>query len=218
MTLRSTRTQAALVGAVALLVGGEVLHAAPSPDRALAFLTSTAAVGRAMVETGNLAARRGGAREVRAVGNTVAEDWTAWLGNLDQLAGNRVVVASTTLDLEHQETLDRLRTVSSEGFDAAYLKALASDLNLAERLFEEAARSGDAEIQAFATHALPQLRADRRSTESLVIASDDVLAARPSARPASSRGATGAANTTALRLPGGSKSNKVAHSVASPPH
>jgi len=133
MALRSGWTEAVCGALLALVVGGGALSAAPSLDPERAFLASAAGIGRAMVETGKLAAQRGGAPEMRSVGTTVGEDWTAWLRDLEQLAAERVVTLPTTLDLEHQATLERLQAVSGEAFDAAYLAALASDLEAAER-------------------------------------------------------------------------------------
>ena len=198
MALRSGWTEAVCGALLALVVGGGALSAAPSLDPERAFLASAAGIGRAMVETGKLAAQRGGAPEMRSVGTTVGEDWTAWLRDLEQLAAERVVTLPTTLDLEHQATLERLQAVSGEAFDAAYLAALASDLEAAERLFEGAARSSDAGIQSFAAHALPQLRAERRSTARLTITPSQAPATQRSGRLVTRRVASRAANAEIL--------------------
>ena len=133
-----------------------------------------------MVETGRLAAQRGGAPDVRAIGHTVADDWTAWLRDLERLAADRVVTLPTALEIDHQATLERLQGLSGEAFDAAYLEALAPLHDAAEKLFEIASHSSDTGIQGFAEHALPQLRADRRSTGKLAVAADEERSARPS--------------------------------------
>ncbi len=203
MVLRSMRAQAFCAAVLALAVGGAV-RAAPGPEPERAFLASAAEIGRAMVETGRLAAQRGGAPEVRAVGNTVAEDWTAWLRDLERLAAKRVVTLPSTLDVEHQATLERLQAANGETFDAAYLEAVPADHEAAERLFEDAARSDDAEIQAFAAHALPQLRADRRSTGRLAVASDEARTTRPAGRSASRR-VVAAFTSSSRRLPAGGR-------------
>jgi putative membrane protein len=193
---RSILTRRAVCGValVALLGSSRAsFGSTPRPDPERAFLADAAAIGRAMVETGRLAAHRGGAPEIRAVGHTVSEDWSAWLRDLERLAADRVVTLPTSLDIDRQSTLERLQAVTGEAFDAAYLEALAPLHEVAEQLFEAASRSSDAGIQGFAEHALPQLRADRRSTGRLAIAADEAREARASNRGSSRRIATGLA-------------------------
>jgi hypothetical protein len=71
MFLRSMQVRRAGWAAALLVVLGSsrgAIGASPSPDPERAFLADAAAIGRAMVETGRLAAHRGGAPEIRAVG------------------------------------------------------------------------------------------------------------------------------------------------------
>ena len=194
MFLRSMQVRRAGWAAALLVVLGSsrgAFGASPSPDPERAFLADAAAIGRAMVETGRLAAHRGGAPEIRAVGHTVSEDWSAWLRDLERLAADRVVTLPTSLDIDRQSTLERLQAATGEAFDAAYLEALTPLHEAAEELFEAASRSSDAGIQGFAEHALPQLRADRRSTGRLAVAADEAREARASNRASSRRIAMG---------------------------
>ena len=123
------------------------------------FLMDVAMDGLLEVELGRWAAQQGESAAVKQFGRRMVDDHTKANAELMTLASSKGVTLPTALDRSHQAHVTRLSRMSGAAFDRAYAKLMASDHAKAVAAFErQSTRSGDADVQAFATKTLPTLQ------------------------------------------------------------
>jgi putative membrane protein len=122
------------------------------------FFTTAGQGNVAEVELGNLAEKKGNHSEVKALAQHLVKDHTASLKELQALASSKNVTIPTTLDKEHEQMKDRLEKLEGASFDKAYATEMVNGHKKMIGLFEQASKSKDAQISAYAEKTLPVLR------------------------------------------------------------
>lgn len=123
------------------------------------FVTDAAADGLAEVRLGQLATQRAASDEVKQFGRRMVEDHTKTNNQLADIATQKGISIPTSLKPEHEELADRLRGLSGEAFDRAYMQNMVKDHDKAVSNFEKEAKTGrDRDIRSFADSQLPVLR------------------------------------------------------------
>ena len=165
-----------IAAAIALLMTTAVLAQAPAGQQPKAgaaqpaktgaslsgndrtFLMTAGQGGFAEVELGNLAAKKAADPTVKALAEHLVKDHSANNDELRTLASGKGVTVQTTLDKEHQQLDARLQKLEGAAFDRDYASAMVNGHKKMIGLFEQASRSKDSEIKAFADKTLPALR------------------------------------------------------------
>ncbi len=122
------------------------------------FFDQAAAGGLGEVAAGQLAAQRGAGPKVRAFGRQMVADHTKANQALQQLAQSKGMNLPTAPDAAGQKSLADLKEKQGRDFDTAYAAQQVKDHRDTISLFEQAARSKDPDIAAFAQKTLPTLR------------------------------------------------------------
>ncbi len=126
------------------------------PDRE--FLEKAAAAGAAEVKLAQLARRKAQTRAVKDLARRIEEDHTKTGEQLRQLAARKKVDLDATPPASLRDMEKALSELEGIAFDHTYANAMLQEHQKDIALFEEAAKSGDAEIKAFAEKTLPALR------------------------------------------------------------
>lgn len=126
------------------------------PDRE--FLEKAAAAGAAEVKLAQLARRKAQTRAVKDLARRIEEDHTKTGEQLRQLAARKKVDLDATPPASLRDMEKALSELDGIAFDRTYANAMLQEHQKDIALFEEGAKSGDAEIKAFAEETLPTLR------------------------------------------------------------
>lgn len=123
------------------------------------FATKAVAAGMAEVKFGALAERKAVKPEVKQFGVQMVQDHTRANNVLIRLSQKRKWSTPSEMDVEHQQAYSKLATVMSDEFDQGYMAQMVKDHEMAVAMFQEAAtKATDAELKAFATSTLPNLK------------------------------------------------------------
>jgi putative membrane protein len=153
--MRNT-VSAALV-AVALAAPAGVAGAADGAS--INFMRKAAMANAAEVELSRLAIDRSSDGEVRRFAQRMTEDHLRASEELARLARREGVTLPVGLDRAHRRVYDRLRRLSGDRFDRAYLDQMAVDHQQAVTLFRNQARSlRDRDVRDWAARLLPALQ------------------------------------------------------------
>lgn len=140
-----------------------------SPDD---FMKAAAQGGMAEVEMSKLAAAKAADPEVKRFAQTMVDDHGKANDELKALAGKKNFTLPADLGT-HQSDLDELKRLSGAEFDRTYVKLMLNDHQRDVEAFQEQAdRSADAELKAFAAKTLPTLK---KHLESIQTISDRIL-------------------------------------------
>ena len=123
------------------------------------FVQKAAVGGMAEVEAGNLAQQKGASGAVKEFGAKMVTDHTKANDELKQIAGGKSMTVPGEPDAAHKQAKASLEAKSGASFDRAYKEQMLKDHKATIALFEKESKSGsDAELKAFATKTLPDLR------------------------------------------------------------
>lgn len=152
------KTHAFATAVAALASAASPAFAAESPADAAAFLQKAASGGQAEVALGKLAQSQADSPEVKAFGARMVADHGKANAELQTLASKKGVTLPG-LEPKQKDLHDELAALSGPTFDRAYMQAMVEDHDHDVAAFEQAAKSKDPEVQAFASKTLPTLEA-----------------------------------------------------------
>ncbi|MCU1348485.1 MAG: hypothetical protein JWO56_1515 [Acidobacteria bacterium] len=138
---------------------------APNPGgvyEPTAFLTKTLQSTLASRDIGASAARKGHGPELRALGAAMQQEQSQLRAATEALARQKGVPVTNDVGDRKAALKDNLDQLVYPQFDRAYALATVQELNGQVATFQQAASKGDAEVRAFATKALPTLRARQK--------------------------------------------------------
>ena len=142
-----------LAAAVASTAGAAALSSADKE-----FALEAGRGGAAEVEIARVAAARATRKEVRDFAQRLVDDHGKANVELQNLAKQRDVALTTTLDPLHQTVLDQLKTMSGASIDDTFLTAMVKDHTAASQLFERGQQATDPDLKAFAQRTLPTIQ------------------------------------------------------------
>jgi putative membrane protein len=136
------------------------------------FLANAAATGLAEVEAGRLALQKADNPKVKDFARHVIREYTRLNEELRQIAAEKGIGIDREVHGEPRDDLQRLRALSGEEFDAAYVRSFGFEGHKkATALFERQIREGrDAQLKRLAEKALPELRDQHAMAEYLILA------------------------------------------------
>lgn len=116
---------AALGGALQFASAADTEMKATASEKA--FIMKAANGGMMEVETGKVAADKGGSDQVKDFGNRMVKDHSKADDQLKDVASKMGVTVPDKLDSMHQAKVDKLSGMSGAGFDKAYVNAMVMD-------------------------------------------------------------------------------------------
>ncbi|HEX7812798.1 MAG TPA: DUF4142 domain-containing protein [Burkholderiales bacterium] len=133
-----------------------------------AFLQKAAQANIAEIEAGKLAQQRSRREDVKQFGQQMEKDHGETLGKLKTLAASKGVSLPDRPDEAHQALAAQLSRAEGSEFDRIYIgNAGVADHKAAKALFQQGAKSRDAEIKAFAAKTLPHIEHHLQMAERL---------------------------------------------------
>jgi len=143
-----------LAGAVAL--ASACLGAQAADDT---FVKKAGMGGAAEVQAGKLAQAKGSSDAVKQYGAKMVEDHTKASDQLKQIADGKKTEVPAEPDAMHKKALASLDAKSGPAFDKAFKAQMVKDHKDTIALFTQESKSGkDADLKAFATATLPDLK------------------------------------------------------------
>jgi putative membrane protein len=123
------------------------------------FLVNAAEINLKEIQLGNLAAEKGGNREVKELGKMMANAHSQAMEELKTLANNKAVTIPTSLTDDNQRDYKKLVDKSGHDFDKEYCDMMVDGHKDAIDKFEKASNnSADEDIKQWASTTLPALR------------------------------------------------------------
>jgi putative membrane protein len=131
--------------------------AAASTDTA--FTSKAAIGGMAEVELGKLAQEKASNAKVKDFASMMVKDHGKANEELKTIASSKNIVLPATLDQEHKNKLEELKSKSGADFDKAYAAAMVEDHQKTLKLMEDgSANLKDAELKGFAAKTAPVVK------------------------------------------------------------
>jgi putative membrane protein len=156
MTIQRTalRLGVAAVAACALTALPAAAQSSKSDQR---MMKDIAQANIAEIETGKLAQEKASKEEVRKFGQTMVDDHTKALGELQELASKKGVELPTEPDARHKAAATALKALSGDAFDKRYMSmAGVSDHKKTHEELQKVQRSAnDPDLKAYAAKTLP---------------------------------------------------------------
>jgi putative membrane protein len=152
------------------------------------FVMTAGQGGYAEVEIGNLAVKKATNPAVKGLAEHLVKDHSANNEELKTLASAKGVIVASTLDKEHQQLDTRLQKLEGAAFDRDYASAMVNGHKKMIGLFEQASKSKDPEIRAFAEKTLPTLREhlkEAQQAQAAVGGAKSTSGTKPSSTPSS---------------------------------
>ena len=144
------------------------------------FAAKAAQGGKAEVQLGKLAEKKGQSEAVRAFGHRMADDHAAANKTLAKVARKEKINLPKELDKESQETYDRLAKLSGPDFDRSYVQDMINDHKKDVSEFKKEASDGKNEtIRTFAAETLPTLQDHLKAAREM----KDVVSPKPQPIP-----------------------------------
>lgn len=137
------------------------------------FLEEASAKGVAEIETARLALEQATSEKVKEFANMMIKDHAAANEKMAELAASKNLEISDEATLMDKAKAMILDARDGESFDAAYANNQVVAHEQTIELFEQAARSEDAEIAAFAKKTLPKLKEHLKGAQALVEATPE---------------------------------------------
>lgn len=123
------------------------------------FAKQAAAINMEEVILGRLAEQRAVSEDVRMYGRMLASDHTISQNELKSLASDQGLLLPTSLPEEQQRDVDRLRLLSGEEFDRAFMTHMVGGHRKAIDLYSDFARTGSNErLKGYARAQIPSLQ------------------------------------------------------------
>jgi putative membrane protein len=122
------------------------------------FLMTAGQGGHAEVMLAELAQKKAMNSEVKSLAARLEKDHSANNKELESLASSKGVMLSKDLDAEHKQAQSRLEKLEGAAFDKAYASEMVYGHKKMIALYEQASKSKDAQIRAYADKTLPTLK------------------------------------------------------------
>jgi putative membrane protein len=122
------------------------------------FLMTAGHGGHAEVILAQMAQKKAMNSEVKSLADQLEKDHSANNRELESLASSKGVKLPTDLDAEHKQVQSRLEKLDGAAFDKAYASEMVNGHKKMIALFEQASKSKDADIRAYAEKTLPTLK------------------------------------------------------------
>jgi len=137
------------------------------PSTSAAFLMKAGQDDRGEMEIAGLAQQKSKDDRVKAFADQLMKDHQQADSELQTLAKTKNVTLSTDLPSEAVAAKARLSKLEGAAFDRAFVDQMVKDHTQAVKQFEQATKSADAEVKAFADKTLPTLRDHLQRAEDL---------------------------------------------------
>jgi putative membrane protein len=161
-TMRTTRTTLCLTALSLALVTGFAQARSDS-----SFMKDAAEAGHAEVEASKIAQTKAKSPQVKEFADKMIADHTKLAEDLSQLASAKNVALPSDPSVVQKAKL-KVLDVSDDSFDKRYVKTFGVAAHKdAVKLFQDASRSKDADVKAFAQKALPELQHHLQMAQSL---------------------------------------------------
>jgi putative membrane protein len=131
------------------------------------FVKNAALGGLTEVTLSRAAAAKSKDPKIQKFANEMVQDHSKANDELSSIARKKGLELPTALDPEHQAVVQKLSHESGPGFDAAYSQQMMADHRKTVALFQEATRSSDPDMAAFAKKTLPTLQEHARMADQL---------------------------------------------------
>jgi putative membrane protein len=155
--MKKMRQLACSVALVGLLGSAPALAALSAADKT--FATEAAHGGLAEVQLGQLAEEKATSPQVKEFAQRMVKDHTEANQELMQVSRSENLELPTQLDAQHKSEMDRLRALSGNAFDTAYMQHMVQDHRKTVADFQKQAQSGtDPGLKSFAQNYLPILQ------------------------------------------------------------
>lgn len=123
------------------------------------FVKEAASGGMMEVEIGKLAQQKGASDAVKQMGEKLVQDHTKANDQLKEVATKVGVTVPNALDPKDQSKVDKLSSLSGNGFDKAFTKDAIKDHEHDIKMFKEEAKNGtNPDLKNFASQTLPVLQ------------------------------------------------------------
>jgi putative membrane protein len=124
-----------------------------------AFAMKAAQGGVAEVQMGKMAAEKASSPDVKAFGRQMVDDHTKANDDLNSVAEKKRMTLPADMNAHQQDSYSKLRRLSRDEFDRAYVKDMVKDHEEDVKEFQKEAHKGkDEEIKGFASRTLPVLQ------------------------------------------------------------
>lgn len=123
------------------------------------FLNEAGRSGITEVTFGQLARAQASRAAVRDLGLRMVTERTTMNQRLTRLAAAKQIAPTTTVDVAHQATYDRIAALNGRAFDRAFLDNAVAERAATLAIFrDEAAHGTDPDVRAFAAKGVPVLQ------------------------------------------------------------
>lgn len=155
-----------------LILGLPVLAVAATPHADATFYKDAAEGGLAEVELGKLAQAKGATPAVKDFGAMMVADHSAANAKLAGIAAGKNIDLPKSPSVSQMATKGKLKLLSGDAFDKAYIKAMITDHQDDIAMFKKEAESGqDPDAKAYAVATLPTLEEHLKKIQSIAGAS-----------------------------------------------
>jgi putative membrane protein len=131
------------------------------------FVKNAALGGLTEVTLSKAAAAKSQDPKIRKFADQMVHDHSKANDELTTLARKKGLEVPVSLDAKHQAVVQKLSHESGAGFDRAYSKQMMTDHEKTVALFQEATRSSDPDVAAFAKKTLPTLQQHEQMADQL---------------------------------------------------
>jgi putative membrane protein len=149
--MKTSKLMALAIAVLLIISLVPLIHATqPASDADKAFVGKVSQGGMYEVEASKLAATRASAPDVKDVAATEVHDHDQVNHELKKLAEAADIPVASELNPTFQERLEKLKSVSTDGFDAAYIEDMKQIHDTDEKLFAKEAEEGTGDFKTFA--------------------------------------------------------------------
>jgi putative membrane protein len=131
------------------------------------FVKNAALGGLTEVTLSRAAAAKSQDPKIRKFANQMIQDHSKANDELTSLARQKGWEVPAALDAKHQAVVQKLSHQTGTGFDQAYSKQMMADHEKTVALFQDATRSSDPDLAAFAKKTLPTLQQHEQMADQL---------------------------------------------------
>lgn len=123
------------------------------------FVKAAASGGMMEVEVGKLAQQKGSSDAVKQLGERLVQDHTKANDQLKEVATKAGITVPSALDPKDQSKVEKLSSLSGNGFDKAFAKGAVKDHEHDIKMFKAEAKNGtNPDLKSFASQTLPVLQ------------------------------------------------------------
>jgi putative membrane protein len=157
----------ALLTGLALAFGAGLSARAQDPSSST-FLKDAAQGGLAEIELAQLAETKSSNPQVKSFAQMIVTDHTKANERVSTIASTKKIALPTDVSGGQRAEKAKLDNLSGAAFDTAYAAEMVRDHQQDIKVFEQAAKSNDPEVQTFASDTLPTLQHHLQEAQNLV--------------------------------------------------